>query len=155
MKILVYVEGPSDRAGLRALLGPIIEAGRRKGVGISFHPQFSKDAILDEVPRKAADHLSDRPTDLVIALPDLYPMAKYKGTRNAHTSFDELEILLQRRFEERADEVNLPDDTRLHFMVHCLKHDLEALILAAPAQLRLRLGTKYRLKKRWKICKKK
>lgn len=32
MKVLVYVEGPSDRDGLAALLRPIIEAGRGKRV---------------------------------------------------------------------------------------------------------------------------
>jgi len=150
MKVLVYVEGPSDRDALSALLRPIIEAGQGQGVGISFHPQHSKDALLDDVPRKAADHLADRPDDLVIAMPDLYPMARYSGTRNEHSSFNELQKLLHDRFVARADKLNLSDNARERFHVHCLKHDLEALLLAAPAQLRQRLGTTEQLKKAWR-----
>lgn len=150
MKVLVYVEGPADRAGLEALLRPLIEAGHARGVGISFHPQHGKDAVLDDVPRRAADHLADRPEDLVIALPDLYPMARYTGTRNAHTSFKDLESLLQSRFEARADKLKLAKKTRMRFQVHCLKHDLETLLLAAPDELRRRLGTSDQVKKAWR-----
>lgn len=151
MKILVYVEGPSDRGGLEAILGPVIEAGRSRGVGISFHPQGGKTKILEEVPRKAADHLSDRPGDLVIALPDLYPMAPYAGGPNAHESFEELEVLLRGRFEARASKLALPDGVRSRFRVHCLKHDLEVLLLAAPDSLRLRLRTSDVMKKAWRV----
>lgn len=150
MKVLVYVEGPADRDALAALLRPIIESGRARGVGISFHPQHSKDAVLDGVPRRAADHLADRPEDLVIALPDLYPMARYTGTRNAHSNFEELESLLHSRFEARADKLNLAAEVRRRFQVHCLKHDLEALVLAAPDELRRRLGTNDQLRKAWR-----
>lgn len=150
MKVLVYVEGPSDRDGLAALLRTVIEAGRQNGVGISFHPQHSKDALLDDVPRKAADHLAERPGDWVIAMPDLYPMSRYAGTRNAHASFADLDRLLRDRFDSRATKLALPDDVRGRFRAHCLKHDLEALLLAAPDQLRERLGTNDALKKVWR-----
>jgi hypothetical protein len=112
VKVLVYVEGPSDRDGLAALLRTVIEAGRQNGVGISFHPQHSKDALLDDVPRKAADHLAERPGDWVIAMPDLYPMSRYAGTRNAHASFADLDRLLRDRFDSRATKLALPDDVR-------------------------------------------
>lgn len=150
MKVLVYVEGPSDRNALDALLRPVIEAGREQGIGISFHPQHSKDAVLDDVPRKAAALLGDRPEDLVIALPDLYPMSRYEGTRNAHSSFDELQGLLRGRFDECAAALKLPEKARARFRVHCLKHDLEALLLAAPDELRRRLGTRDQLRGRWR-----
>ncbi len=150
MKVLVYVEGTSDRNGLSALLRPVIETGGGKGIGISFHPQESKDRLLDDVPRKAADHLADRPDDWVIALPDLYPMSRYPGTRNAHGSFDELEKLLRVRFDNRAAKHGLSGDVRRRFLVHCLKHDLETLLLAAPEQLRQRLGTDDTLKNAWR-----
>ena len=150
MKVLIYVEGPSDRAALTALLRPVIDAGQARGVGITFHPQHSKDAVLDDVPHKAADHLADKPQDLVIALPDLYPMSRYAGSRNAHSNFKELKKLFRDRFEARADQLNLADKVRARFRVHCLKHDLEALLLASPDVLRQRLNTKDQLKKGWR-----
>jgi hypothetical protein len=148
--VLVYVEGPSDRYGLAALLRPLIASGREKGVGISFLPQHSKDALLVEVPRKAADHLADSPGDWVIVLPDLYPMSRYANTNNPHASFADLERLLRQRFEERAVRVALSGATRQRFRVHCLKRDLEALLLAAPDLLRKRLGTDDALRTAWR-----
>ncbi len=150
MKVLVYVEGPSDRDGLSALLRPLIEAGREKGVGISFHPQHSKAALLQDVPRKAADHLADQPDDLVIAMPDLYPMSRYTGTHNQHGSFADLDRLLRERFDGLAKKLSLPAAVRRQFRVHCLKHDLEVLLLAAPDELRQRLGTEDALRKAWR-----
>ncbi len=148
MKVLVYVEGPSDRDALSALLRRLIEESRDRGIGISFHPQGSKAAILDRVPRRAADYLADQPNDWVIALPDLYPMASYTG-RNAHTSFEELHGLLRTRFDERAAVLGLAEEARNRFRVHCLKHDLEVLLLAAPDQLRERLRTADVLRGAW------
>ena len=150
MKILIYVEGPSDRSGLSALLRGIIESGHENGIGIRFLPLGCKDAILDDVPRRAADHLAEKQEDWVIALPDLYPMSRYEDTRNEHSSYDDLENLLKRRFECRANEINLPTNVRQRFKVYCLKYDLEALILAAPDQLRRRLRTKDRLTNNWR-----
>jgi len=150
VKVLVYVEGPSDRDGLGAVLRPVIDAGRAKGVGITFHPQGSKDTLLDDVPRKAAGHLAEHPADWVIVAPDLYPMARYSGARNAHACFEDLDRLLQSRFESRAAKLGLSVDVRRRFRVHCLKHDLEALLLAATDQLRQRLKTDDLLKNAWR-----
>ena len=150
MKVLVYVEGPADRAGLEALLRPLIEAGQERGVGMRFLPQHGKGALLEGVPSRAADHLADHPNDWVIALPDLYPMRAYDGTANEHRSGGDLDRLLRRRFEARADLLRLGAEARRHFLVHCLKHDLEALLLACPGQLRRRLGTDHSLENRWR-----
>lgn len=150
MKIVVYVEGPSDRTALTALLRSLIDEAQGKGIGITFHPQHGKSALLDDVPRKAADHLHQNPTDWVIALPDLYPMSTYANTRNAHTSFADLDRLLRQRFKARAAKLALPDEACLRFRVHCLKHDLEALLLAAPDQLRERLRTTDALAGAWR-----
>ncbi|WP_437620055.1 DUF4276 family protein [Sorangium sp. So ce1151] len=150
MKVIVYVEGPSDQKALQALLRGVIDDGRGRGIGISFSPQGGKAPILNDVPRKAAEHLKQHPSDWVFALPDLYPMAYYDGTPNKHRSFAELWGLLQDRFTSRADKIGLAPDTRRHFRVHCLKHDLGALLLAAPDKLRERLRTKDALKGRWR-----
>ncbi len=150
MKILVYVEGPSDQYALSALLRPVIESGRARGIGIKFFPQGSKYALMDGVPRRAADHLADHPGDCVVALPDLYPMSRHAGTRNAHASFADLEKLLRDRFDHRAESLGLSADVRQRFRIHCLKHDLEVLLLAAPDQLRSRLGTEDALVNAWR-----
>lgn len=150
MRVIVYVEGPSDQRALQALLRGVIDDGRGRGIGISFSPQGGKAPILSDVPRRAAEHLKQNPGDWVFALPDLYPMAYYDGTPSEHRSFAELSRLLQDRFTSRADRIGLPSDTRRHFRVHCLKHDLEALVLAAPDKLRERLKTKDALKGRWR-----
>ena len=149
MKVIVYVEGPSDQKALQALLEPIIEAGRGRRVGISFSPLGGKAPILHDVPRKAAEILAQSPNDWVFALPDLYPMASFDGS-HPHRSFGQLEALLQERFASRADKTGLPVKARSHFRVHCLKHDLEALLLASPDELRRRLNTKDALRGRWR-----
>lgn len=151
MRILVYVEGPADRAALETLLRDLISQAGKRRIGISFIPLGGKVHILTQVGLKAANHLADQPEDWVFALPDLYPMAEFDGTENAHRSFLDLEALLRRRFVARCDALKLPEERRERFRVHCLKHDLEALILAAPDALRARLGTRDGLKDRWRL----
>lgn len=150
MKVLVYVEGPADRNALDKLLAPIVSEGRRRGVGIRLVPLAGKSPVLDDSPRKAAEHLAEHPGDWVFALPDLYPMAVYDGTPNAHRSFAELEQLLMERFLARAKRVGVIEAVRARFRVHCLKHDLEVLLLAAADALRQRLRTKDVLRNQWR-----
>src|SRR5262249_20053200 len=69
---------------------------------------------------------------------------------DAHGSFDELERLLRSRFVDRAQKIGLPAAVQEHFRVHCLKHDLEVLLLACPERLRERLGTRDALQGRWR-----
>ncbi len=144
MKVLVYVEGPSDKAGLAALLRLLIKEGRSRGVGISFHDLNGKSALLRRGPTHAAAYLKGNPENWVVALPDLYPMKKYTGTPK-HSSFSELRTGLRKAFEMAANRRGVAQEARNHFLVHCLKHDLEALLLAAPDQLRERLRTPDRL----------
>jgi Domain of unknown function (DUF4276) len=150
LKVVVYVEGPSDQKALESLLKPVIDRGRSNGIGISFSPQGGKAPILHKVPARAADILKQSHGDWVFALPDLYPMASYDTTPHPHRSFAELVALLEGRFMSRADKIDLPQEVRRHFRVHCLKHDLEALLLAAPDELRERLKTKDSLRGRFR-----
>ena len=149
MNVLVYVEGPSDQAALQALLKPVIDEGQRRRVGIRFLVLKDKASILNDSARKAADHILDHPGDWVFTLPDLYPLSVYDGTPNAHRSFPELEALLTKKFCARAQRIGLPREKYSRFRIHCLKHDLEALLLAAPIQLRHRLGTSDGLRDMW------
>ena len=50
MKILVYVEGHSDRAGPEALLRRLVAAGQEPGVGLRFLPQHDKTALMLACP---------------------------------------------------------------------------------------------------------
>ncbi len=150
MKVRIYVEGTSEREALRRLLAPIVVDHGQPGVTVQWFPQDGKAQILNRVPRMAADLLKDAPEDWVIALPDLHPMSPYRGTVNEHSSFAQLRALMERKFVARADEVGLRNVCRRRFRVHCLKHDLEALVLAAPDALRDRLGTPHRLEEGWR-----
>jgi uncharacterized protein DUF4276 len=127
-----------------------VRSGQQHGIGVNFLPMNGKAALLNHVARRAADHLQEHPEDWVIALPDLYPMGPFDRTSNAHQTFQELNRLLCRRFEESANRVGVAASARRHFRVHCLKHDLEALLLASPDALRRRLGTDDALRGRWR-----
>lgn len=151
MKVLVYVEGPSDRVALEALLDPLISRGTGQDVGIRFIGLGGKAELLSSVARKAADHLQEHPDDWVFALPDLYPMAAFNGTPNHHQSFHDLHQLLSNRFQQRANQLDLAAAAHRRFRIHCLKHDLEGLLLAAPDALRQRLGTSDALKGHWRL----
>lgn len=148
MRAIVYVEGASDAEALRALLRPIIENGRANGIGIAFVHKGSKDGILGEVPRIAANHLKQNPGDWIFALPDLYPFSEHGAHK--HSSFDEMEKRLRSKFEACARDVGLSKSALRHFRVHCLKHDLEVLLLAAPTELSKRLKTPDKLRDWWR-----
>ena len=150
MKVLVYVEGDGDKLALGALFRASIEQGNKARVGISFHQMRGKSGILKDLALKAANHLKDNPGDYVFALPDLYPMGDYDRTEWAHRSFEQLKAHLLERFHKEADRSGLPDEVRSHYRVHCLKHDLEVLLLAAPDVLRQRLKTEDALEKNWR-----
>ena len=62
MKVVVYVEGPSDKLALEKFLEALIDKGSKRGVGIRFSPQNGKAPILNDVPRKAAEILRQHPT---------------------------------------------------------------------------------------------
>lgn len=151
MKVLVYVEGRSDQRALEQILSPVLEQARQNGAGIRFLVKGNKELILEEVPLGAARHLAENQQDGVIALPDLYPMAKFDETRHRHRSPGELKSLLLRSFREHAAELRLPGDVQDRFIPHCQKHDLEALLLAAREPLRKRLGTRDQLKGAWRV----
>ena len=150
MKARVYVEGRADSAALEALLRPLIHEARQKRNGIQFFPLGGKDSLLELAGRKGANDLLEHPDDWVFALPDLYPMAPYRGTPWEHRSCAELRKLLERRFTEHANRVGVSQQCRNHFQVFCLKHDLEVLLLAAPESLRERLPTPDALRGRWR-----
>ncbi len=136
-KVIVYVEGPSDRLAMEGLLIDLLMRLQAAGIAVKFVPTEGKRRLMLQTPVKAANILGHNPHAAVIALPDLYP----PNVALDHTTFDELAQVLQQEFKSVLARKKL-DDRQLHnrFHVFCFKHDLEALVLAAESQLASRLG---------------
>jgi hypothetical protein len=133
LKVIVYVEGPSDKLALGALLEPLIRRAAQNGCLISFVPQRGKRPLLTKAPRRAVNILRNDRSAFVIVLPDLYP----QGMVYPHSSLDELRQALVQVFCAECDRLRLDaGELARRFRVHCLKHDLEALLLGAEDQLR-------------------
>lgn len=141
MKAIVYVEGPSDKAALGALLRELIEGKREEGISIEFFesPQGNKkQTLLTKIPLRAVDILCADRDSVVIALPDLYP----QNVGFPHETYAELKAGIIGNFRKALATKNIADDRLVdRFHVFCLKHDLEVLLLAAREQLLDRLGT--------------
>lgn len=151
MKVIVYVEGPSDKRAMEVLLAQLLERKTQQGVQISFFEApkgDKKESVLKRVPIRAADIVLNDPAAVVVALPDLYP--KNKGF--PHETPDQLADGVRANFEAALKSKNAEDDGRLmqRFSVFCFKHDLEALILAAENELKAYLGAA-NLTKTWHI----
>ncbi len=150
-KVYVYVEGPSDKAALKALLEPLLRRLREKEVYVTFFDEASGDrkkAILLKVPDRAVNILHSQPRSLVVALPDLYP--QNKGF--PHATFAELEagILENFRAAARRKKFHKVEELESRFRVFCLKYDLEALLLAAFDSLKAHLQSPS-LKPTWSL----
>jgi hypothetical protein len=150
MKVVVYVEGPSDRAAMLALLAPLLEQKRQEGVNVDFFesPEGDKKmSVLTKVPKRAAAIIHNNSSAVVVAMPDLYP----KNKAFPHESVEELKAGILKNFDKALQSRGRKVDTRLRerFKVFCFKHDLEALLLAAKEALGDRLGVKA-LKVTWK-----
>lgn len=151
MKVMVYVEGPSDKAAMRQLLGPLLEQKKTQGIAIDFFEApmgDKKESVLTKVPQKAVNILRNDPAAVVIAVPDLYPRHKAFPHETEH----ELFAGIQQNFAAalHAKGLGVAADLTRRFQVFCFKHDLEALLLAAEEGLkyRLRLTT---LKRTWRL----
>jgi len=143
MRVCVYVEGPSDKAAMEALLRPLIEQQRQAGIAIDFFETPDGDrkaSVLTKVPQKAVNILANDPSAIVVALPDLYPGNK----AFPHQTVAELIVGIRSNFEAALQARGLAEDARIQerFKVFCFKHDLEALLLAAQRELATRLGAK-------------
>lgn len=137
MKVIVYVEGPSDGLAMQELLEGLLQRLQAAGVTVEFFPTEGKRKLVLHTPIKAVNILRNNPEAVVIALPDLYPA----NEGMAHTHFHELNQGLREKFVQALQNKGV-DDRRLHerFKVFCFKHDLEALVLAAESPLASRLG---------------
>ena len=141
-EVKVFVEGPSDKDSMEALLAPLLDQKKLSGVLIEFfaesHPGDKKKNLLLKTPTKAANILLNRPHAIVVILPDLHP----RDQGFSHSTFNELDLGIRQKFKDALRQKNTDDDPRLNerFKVFCFKYELEALLLAAEEQLGEHLG---------------
>jgi len=133
---------------MEVLLKPLLEEKRRAGVCIQFIDTDGKPALLKKIPKKAANTLLNLPSATVVALPDLYP----PNVAFPHVTPEQLADGLTQRFEKALQAKSREADERIckRFRVFCFKHDLEALVLAAGAALKKRVGARS-MKRSWKV----
>jgi len=158
MRVEIYVEGPSDKRGMEALLQPLLETQLEAGIEIRFFSVKGNDSqrggdakkdVLTKIPTKAVNILRNQLDSIVIALPDLYP--PNKGF--PHETFEELVTGMQHQFQQVLQSKGINDSRLLNrFHVFCFKYDLEALILAAESAngaLSRKLNLKHPLSITW------
>lgn len=136
MRVIVYVEGPSDKLAMEAVLDPLVALKRSQGVSVEFFPVTKGDRkaqLLTAYPKKAANIVLNDPHATVVLIPDLYP--KNKGF--PHGTVVEMTKGVLKRFEQAlADKGRSDEGVTSRFRMFCFKHDLEALLLAAEPALR-------------------
>ncbi|MBH8577741.1 DUF4276 family protein [Nostocaceae cyanobacterium CENA369] len=141
MRVLIYVEGPSDKLAMQALLGSLIDDKFQQGISIEFFPVKGSDNnrggdakkdLLTKTPITAINIIRNQPDSIVVVMPDLYP--KNKGFE--HETVQELENGIINIFNQTLQSKEINDNRLIErFRVFCFKHDLEALILAAESEL--------------------
>jgi hypothetical protein len=152
MKVWVFVEGESDRIALNTLWASWRTELLKKGWGIQIHPLDDKSRYFRKIGHRAAEKVVNNDHDLVVGLPDLYPNAEYSYTEFKHADLPELKAVQTRLVQNALLTVFLLSPTNAQarlarFFPSALKHDLEALLLAAVDELRQTLGTEETLGK--------
>jgi Domain of unknown function (DUF4276) len=141
-QVIVYVEGPSDKSAMEALLKSLIEKKSQEGININFFEAQSGDrkvCLLTTTPQRAVNIILNNPDAVVIVIPDLYP----KNKAFTHETSEQLEKGIRNRFNKCLQKKGVSDDNVRYqdrFKVFCFKHDLEALLLASSEAVRTHLG---------------
>ena len=141
MRVVVYLEGSSDKLALSVLLQSLVERKLQEGIKIEFFETPNgdrKESLLTKVPIKAVNILLNDPSSVVIAIPDLYP----KNKCFPHETYPELVQGLTADFKRALHQKTGITDIRLvqRFRIFCFKHDLEALLLASEESLKAYFG---------------
>jgi hypothetical protein len=108
MRVIIYLEGPSDKFALAALLEPLVQKKLQEGVAIDFFETPAGDrkvSLLTKVPIKAVNILLNDPSGVVVAMPDLYP--KNKGF--PHETYPELIQGLTRLLQHKKSIIQQPE----------------------------------------------
>jgi len=90
MKVVIYVEGDSDKRAMEALLAPLIAEKAQQGISIQFFRAKgdAKKFLLLTIPVTSVNIILNDPNTVVVVIPDLYP--KNKGF--PHETFAELKM---------------------------------------------------------------
>jgi hypothetical protein len=146
MRVIIYVEGSSDKNAMEALLVKLINKKSEQGVSIEFFPVKggnndrggdAKKELLLNAPIKAVNILCNNSYSIAIILPDLYP--KNKGF--PHETFQQLEAGIMKIFSQALQKKGIQDERlKERFKVFCFKYEMEALILGAESALQSKLG---------------
>jgi hypothetical protein len=152
MKVWVFVEGESDRIALNTLWATWRTELGKKGWGIQIHPLDDKSRYFRKIGHRAAEKMVNNEQDLVVGLPDLYPNAAYSQTKFKHADLPELKAVQTRLVQDALQTVfqlspTTAQERLVRFFPSALKHDLEALLLAAVIELQKVLETKETLGK--------
>jgi hypothetical protein len=146
MRVIIYVEGRSDKNAMEALLVNLIDKKSEEGVSIEFFPikgenndrgGDAKRDLLLKAPIIAVNILCKPPNSIVILLPDLYP----RNRGFTHETFQQLEAGIMENFSQALQKKGIQDERlQERFKVFCFKYEMEALILAAESALLGKLG---------------
>jgi len=120
MRVIVYVEGVSDKLGLEALLKPLLAEKNRQGVRIGFFEApkgDKKKSVLVKVPKKAVNILLNDPAAHVVALPDLYPPDKGFPHRTVSELQEGIGINFKEALQRKAPDASPRLSERFH--IHC------------------------------------
>ncbi|MCD4786356.1 MAG: DUF4276 family protein [Candidatus Eremiobacteraeota bacterium] len=139
-RIMIYVEGPSDKLVLESILRPVVDEAEENYTLITFHERGGKDDLVTKTMIKSANILMNDLNAFIFIVPDLYPLNK--GI--VHNNYQELKTELINNFERKIIQSrfrNEIENIRKRFFVHCFKYELETLILASPNNLKRYLRT--------------
>lgn len=146
MRVIIYVEGSSDKNAMETLLVKLINKKSEQCVSIEFFPikggnndrgGDAKKELMLNAPIKAVNIICNNPNSIAIILPDLYP--KNKGF--PHETFQQLEAGIMKNFSQALQKKGIQDERlKERFKVFCFKYEMEALILGAELALQSKLG---------------
>lgn len=152
VEVAIYVEGPSDKLAMEALLKDLLTTKKQEGVLIRFfhlNPTSpdpkrrgaGKHGLLKKVPERAVNAIRSNPNLIAVVMPDLHPPVKVDDKDVAGKTVQDLETDLYNKFEAVLLAKNLDINLKKRFKVFCFKYDMEALILASENEFKARLGT--------------
>lgn len=150
MKAWIFVEGPSDVLALKELWKSWTQRLRIKRHGIELIPLDTKSNFLKKIGPRAGRILAENNDDLVVALPDLYPVDPFQQTIWNHSDAESLKQLQRRLVKNSLTKLyglnREKAEVRIsRFLPAVFKHDFEMLLLVCHAALRSVLQTDDRL----------
>jgi len=150
VKAWLFVEGTSDRLGLESLWAAWRGRLREKRHGVAIVPLDNKANLLKRLGHRGAEKLVGHNSDIVVGMPDLYPVQPFVGTEFAHEDATSLKELQTRSVRNALTSTFGISHRRIdaymeRFLPAVFKHDFEMLLLAAKDALRTTLRTTERL----------